>query len=325
LNLPKAVRDLHAVRKGSSVSLTWTIPTETTDGTLIKKQGKMILRRSTDDGRSASVVRESPLPPALKADASRKETFQDSLADLLGKSSADFALYTVEALNNGGKGYGLSNQAVVPLVATMSAPTVQAKASPRGISISWNQAWPPQNPTRLTVQYAYKIMRRLQGSALSTMVAQVGLSNSAMAFVDESIEWEKSYQYWITPVTLWQQNPGNKGEVEGDDSAPVTVLAHDSFPPSAPVGLQAVFSGDPQRLFIDLTWTPNTEPDLAGYNVYRRSDSGTVKINTDLVKTPSFRDTAVESGMKYFYSVSAVDLRNNESARSGPASETVPR
>ena len=80
-----------------------------------------------------------------------------------------------------------------------------------------------------------------------------------------------------------------------------------------------------QQLYIDLTWTPNTEPDLAGYNVYRRvADEAPVKINVDLVKTPSFRDTNVKAGTKYFYSVSAVDLRNNESQKSVEASETVP-
>jgi hypothetical protein len=44
-----------------------------------------------------------------------------------------------------------------------------------------------------------------------------------------------------------------------------------------------------------------------------------------LVKTPAFRDTSVQPGTKYFYSVSAVDLRNNESARSPETSEAVPQ
>jgi fibronectin type 3 domain-containing protein len=43
------------------------------------------------------------------------------------------------------------------------------------------------------------------------------------------------------------------------------------------------------------------------------------------VKTPAFRDTKVEGGKTYFYSVSAVDARGNESGRSEEASETVPR
>jgi len=72
-----------------------------------------------------------------------------------------------------------------------------------------------------------------------------------------------------------------------------------------------------------------TSADLAGYNVYRREASGveektTVKLNPELVKTPSYRDSAVAAGKIYIYSVSAVDVRGNESARSDEASETVP-
>jgi fibronectin type 3 domain-containing protein len=68
-----------------------------------------------------------------------------------------------------------------------------------------------------------------------------------------------------------------------------------------------------------------TDADLAGYNVYRREgEAAPIKLNSDLIKAPSYRDGAVMPGKKYFYSVSAVDLRGNESARSDEASETVP-
>jgi hypothetical protein len=65
---------------------------------------------------------------------------------------------------------------------------------------------------------------------------------------------------------------------------------------------------------------------LAGYNVYRHSGNGpAVKINSELVKTPRFPDPNIQSGMKYFYSVTAVDLRGNESGKSDETSETVPK
>jgi fibronectin type 3 domain-containing protein len=89
--------------------------------------------------------------------------------------------------------------------------------------------------------------------------------------------------------------------------------------------VQAVASGVGQPAFVDLTWAPNTEPHLAGYNVYRREEGQQpAKINDELVKTPTFRDCGVASGHKYFYSVTAVDLRGNESPRSSEASESVP-
>jgi fibronectin type 3 domain-containing protein len=115
-------------------------------------------------------------------------------------------------------------------------------------------------------------------------------------------------------------------EVEGEDSPPVEVSVHDSFPPAAPTEVQAVASAGGGQSFIDLTWTLNGEADLAGYNIYRREAGGQPqKINAELVKTPAFRDVNVAAAHTYLYSVSAVDLRNNESGRSEETSETVPQ
>jgi len=114
--------------------------------------------------------------------------------------------------------------------------------------------------------------------------------------------------------------------VEGDDSPAQRVFTNDVFPPGVPSGLQAVFSGAGQEPFVDLIWAPDTDADLAGYNVYRREGDGQLgKINSELVKAPAFRDQNVAAGKTYVYSVSAVDLRGNESAHSEEATEAVPQ
>jgi hypothetical protein len=324
LGIPKPVSDLRAVRKGATVTLSWSAPSDTTDGVLIRKPGKMQLSRTV--GTTSSVIADLPLEPSLKQDQAPPPSATDSLTPLLAPgNAADFAAYRVIATSSSGKGAGPGNEVSVPLVPTADPPQqVSAKAVPLGISLSWEQSWPPQNQTHLTAQFAYRIMRKQEGATAVVMVQQVNAGNEAMAFVDTGIEWQKHYDYWITPVTLWQGG-GKKGEVEGSDSQVASVFANDVFPPASPAGLQAVFSGMAQQLYIDLTWTPNTEPDLAGYNVYRRvADEAPVKINVDLVKTPSFRDANVKAGTKYFYSVSAVDLRGNESVKSTETSEAVP-
>jgi fibronectin type 3 domain-containing protein len=86
-----------------------------------------------------------------------------------------------------------------------------------------------------------------------------------------------------------------------------------------------VASGVGQKPFVDLTWAPNTEPDLAGYNVYRRESNGAPnKVNDQPVKTPTYRDSAVVTPKTYSFAVSAVDARGNESPRSDEATETLP-
>src|SRR6267142_190666 len=324
LNIPRPVHDLQAARKSDVVVLSWTSPQQTTDGALVSKAGKTIVRRATGESPPV-VVRELPLPPASKG-AQEQGTFRESLATQIASGAGDFAIYTVEVTNSQGRSDGISNRAVVPLVATPPPPEgIQVTLVPEGVSVTWKQDWPPQPPSRLKAQYAYLIRRRLEGANKPVTVTRIFAGNQATLFVDTGIDWEKQYQYWITPVTLWQSDSGEKGEVEGDDSSVVSIAARDVFPPAVPAGVQAVFSGSEQNLFIDLTWTANTDADLAGYNIYRRIAGGqTEKINAELVKSPSFRDSNVRAGTKYFYTVSALDQRGNESGKSEETSEQVP-
>ncbi len=331
LNIPNAVDNLRADRKGDTVTLSWTQPEQTTDGARVSKPGKMVVRRATSDNSVASTVRELPLQPVSKSDSAQPLTVQDSLAAILNSSAVpDFAIYSVDTLNNSGNTAGESNQVSVPLVPIL--PTlegVQATTVAQGVSLSWKQPRAPQNRTHLTASFVYRIMRLREGpNQQPTMVKQLDAGNEAMLFIDSGIEWEKNYQYWITPVTIWEnQGTGAKGEVPGDDSPKVSVMTRDVFPPAAPASLQAVFSSNQKQTFIDLAWTPNSESDLAGYNVYRRAadEQQFKKLNSELVKTSAFRDTAIRPGIQYFYAVSAVDLRNNESPKSAETSETVPR
>jgi hypothetical protein len=332
LNIPKPIRDLAAMRKGEVITLTWTNPTDTTDGALLKRTGKVFLRRGFVASESStqaitSPLGEVPLPPTLKEGTESTGTFRDSLANIQPPASANFAVYTVQAASNSGRASGNSNQVFVPLVPAPTLPkNIHVDVIPAGVKIAFDPVPPPRNVSALMVRFIYRITRRSEGSKQPAVIAEPAIGNEAMAVIDKGIEWEKKYEYWITPVAVWQQNEKYKGEVEGEDSPVVAVFTKDIFPPAVPSGLQAVFSGVSQQSFIDLTWTPNTDPDLAGYNVYRRTEGQpAVKINSDLVKTPAFRDTAVQPGATYFYSVSAMDLRNNESARSQETSESVPR
>jgi hypothetical protein len=270
-------------------------------------------------------ISELPLQPTLKEGRGEQATAKDTLTNLLRPGSSGFAVYMVLAQGRNGKSFGLPNRVSVPLVPNLPPPRkLSANPVPTGIMISWEPSGPVPNANKQT-QYAYKIMRRLQGAKDPVLVTQVKANDAANSFTDTGIEWENSYQYWIVPVTLLQDG-NRKGEIEGDDSPIVDVLAHDSFPPANPSGIEAVYSPATTNSFIDITWTANTEPDLAGYNVYRRRENELpVKINSDLIKTPRFPDPGVQPGKKYFYSVTAVDLRGNESGKSEERSETVPK
>jgi hypothetical protein len=237
-----------------------------------------------------------------------------------------FINYAVETLNTSGRSAGLSNQVQAPLVPTLPAPRdVVGKVTPDGIVLSWGKVEPPNGMPQLA--YKYRVHRRTDGAAAETVIGEVPVSSGSTASItDNTFEWEKTYWYRVSTATSLSLPGKPHIDIDGDESEEVRIFAHDVFPPAVPTGVQAVFSGVGQRPFVDVTWAPATDADLAGYNIYRRQEnSGRVKLNSELIKTPTFRDENIARGGTYFYSVSAVDLRGNESAPSEEASENVLR
>jgi fibronectin type 3 domain-containing protein len=112
----------------------------------------------------------------------------------------------------------------------------------------------------------------------------------------------------------------NNTEAESDPSEEAGITPEDRFPPAVPAGLNAATAPNS----IELSWESDTEPDLAGYRVYRSTGAGAFEKMGDPVQVPSYSDRAVEHGKTYHYAVSAIDKSGNESARSGPVEATLP-
>lgn len=330
LGIPKPVSDLEAIRTGSTVTLTWTNPRETTDGELIRKRGRVVVYRRLSSEPSGQRINDVALQPTLKEQQPGvKQTVTDSLIEILSGPSAaklaDFVSYTVVTESGAGKNGGPSEEANVPLVPTLPQPQIALKVIPGGVVVSWPNAEMPGGSAGFQTNDFYRVMRREEGAKEPVKVGEAPAVGTNIEFLDSGVEWQKTYQYWVTPVTSWAM-AGKRGEVEGETSSQTTVFANDIFPPARPSGLQAVFSGQTEQPGIDLTWTPNTDQDLAGYNVYRQvGGQQPAKISTELAKTPSFHDGDVRPEMTYIYSVTAVDLRGNESAHSEQAQESVPK
>ncbi|HEX2953012.1 MAG TPA: glycoside hydrolase family 9 protein [Bacillota bacterium] len=87
---------------------------------------------------------------------------------------------------------------------------------------------------------------------------------------------------------------------------------HDLIPPAAPTSLTATAAGQSQ---INLDWADNTESDLASYNIYAGTVSGSLTL-IGTSKTSSFTQTGLAASTTYYYQVTAVDSSSNESTRS---------
>jgi hypothetical protein len=328
LELARPVRDLRAVRKGDRVFLTWSEPFETTDKQNIRHPGVTKVCRSLVERMNDCSTEVAKLPSVRIATRKAKPveaSYTDRLtAEFERANPLSLLWYGVKVLNSYGRTAGLSNQVAVPAAPTVPPPAdFEAHLSANGVKLTWAPVAPPEISG---LRFLYRVYRREAGRRVDQIAGELEVGGQpATSIVDRNFEWEKTYDYHLTIVTLVSAGNGPGQAVEGEDTPVRPVVAHDVFPPRAPTGLAAAFSGPGQKPFIDLVWTPNREPDLAGYNIYRREPGGEAqRLNPEPVPSPAFRDSAVLPGRSYLYSVSAVDVRGNESSRSEEAAETVP-
>ncbi len=142
------------------------------------------------------------------------------------------------------------------------------------------------------------------------------------SYSDKAFESGKTYAYVVRSVITVEGAP-----LESSDSAPSVVEPRDTFPPAVPQALAAaVLPGETEgALLVDLSWSINVEPDFAGYRVYRseQADTRGHLLTPDLLPSPAYRDTSVQPAHNYWYTVTAVDRAENESAPSPPVSVEI--
>ena len=99
--------------------------------------------------------------------------------------------------------------------------------------------------------------------------------------------------------------------VLGPYSEAVALTPQDAFAPAVPRDVRAV----PTPTGVELSWTSNEEPDLAGFFVLRDGE----RLNADPVQAAAYSDTSAAAATTYRYSVVAVDKLGNASEPSAPA------
>lgn len=107
-----------------------------------------------------------------------------------------------------------------------------------------------------------------------------------------------------------------------DDSTVAPEVTYEA-PLSAPSGLRVALmpNGD-----ILLRWNPSTQPNLSGYNVYRRAISETPidQLNDAVLTAANYTDTNAQPGLVYEYRVTAISVRGTESTYASVEINTRP-
>jgi fibronectin type 3 domain-containing protein len=131
-------------------------------------------------------------------------------------------------------------------------------------------------------------------------------------YVDQTVQNGTTYYYVVQAVDTATKASTNSSEV--------AATPQDATPPLAPT----VVTPTAGNARVDLTWTPNSEPDIHHYNVYRAQTSGGTYtlVGSTTGSTPSYADTGVTNLTTYYYVVQAVDTASNGSPYSAEVSVT---
>jgi hypothetical protein len=176
---------------------------------------------------------------------------------------------------------------------------VRAEATAEGVRLTWRARGD-----------SFRIYRRTGSDGFAPVA-----NAPQPSWTDSGAEFGQHYVYQVqTMVKL-----SNNAEAESDPSEECGITPEDRFPPTVPKGLNAATAPNS----IELSWESDTEPDLAGYFVYRSAGAGPFSKIGEMVAIPSYSDRGVEHGKTYRYAVSAIDKTGNESARSGPVEATL--
>jgi hypothetical protein len=328
IQIPKPISDLAATQFGKQVKLSWTLPKLNIDGSEAKSLARLeIYRLSTQPGTVILPDLDQSGYSATKWMVLETSSFDnyrvgeklvltDRLTGLDDKEifQNEFS-YAIKAINRKMKDAGYSNLTQLRVYPVAFPPEgVQASLAEHFIELRWEP--PARNIDGSTPVNDVKFnVYRSEGSneRVKTVLTKVPTANRS--FKDESMVLGKTYYYVIRSVTSTPL-----GLIESFDSPELGATNNDVYPPTVPSEVTAV-SNDQS---ISLVWSPNTEPDLAGYYVFRSGeDHNYEKLTRERITTASYTDSSVEKGKTYYYRIMAVDFSGNESNYSEEVSDKV--
>jgi hypothetical protein len=207
------------------------------------------------------------------------------------------ARIAVKALNPRDKDGGWSNVVNLPVIPAIGAPAnFQVAAVAEGVQLSWN-----------STEKSFIIYRQAPGETELTKYDTATTS----PYLDRNTVYDKPYVYAVKAVQ-------ETAESQVVKAAPYTPI--DKFSPAIPAGLAAVVGTQS----VELVWERDTEPDLAGYRIYRDAGTGQFERIGVSENAPNFSDKTAMQGKRYRYAVTAYDQSGNESKLSEAFEVVIP-
>jgi hypothetical protein len=300
LHIPVAVTDLSAVETGEAIDIQFMLPRQTTDAVTIGSFHAVELRAGPDVAPfdfMTWLAGTKPVPVTtaqIDSAANESQPLRTSLpvSDWGGKHIV-IAVRTAQKDTHYSQ---WSNVVRLRVVDPLPVPMLKLDSDPNGVKITIDPF--PKNAK-------VRIFRRGPAEEQAT---EAGIADSP-DYIDHGAEYGTQYTY---SAVAFDDTDGANARSKPSESVSFTSI--DSFSPSTPKNLTALAG----PTSIELSWDRSPEPDVHGYNVFRSVDGGAFERISEAINLPAFSDANVQHGQKYSYQVSAVDVRNNESARSAP-------
>jgi hypothetical protein len=332
------IADLTAHQVGDGVALNFSLPSKTIHGDrLLQPPEIQILRGELKpDGspnlKSLHVVETVPGELAAKYQPDDRTQLVTPIAPTENRSVEGFDAIFAVRTQASRKRSSVNSNAVKIHIYPVPSPIgqLQSQLTDSAIELSWQAPTQTVGGDPITVTEYHVYRGELDPKAYDAQItggdalhehftAPLALLNRTNDphYSDSQFDFGKIYVYLVRSVT----SAGNNAiALESSDSDVLILKPADTFPPSTPQSVVAASVENPEStppsLEVDLSWSINSEQDLAGYRVYRSEREGEkgAIATQDLLPSPAYRDTSVASGHKYWYSVTAVDLSGNESA-----------
>lgn len=360
VRVPAAPAEVTAERRGQAVDVRFAVPAANTDGSRPANIERVevyalngpkvaaeaeVLKAGT---RVGTIDVKAPRDPNDTVDADEPDSdmqplegpgldqgatahVRDLLSEAAVSGDASTRTYVSVGITTRGRRGPVSKATAVPLGPAPAAPPQPSLSyDETTITLSWAPLDSPpateggEAPT--LAYHVYDVSPAPPASATESggdRQASAGgqparLTNTPLAeptYADTRITWNAERCYVVRTVRRYGDLV-----VEGDSSRQRCATLKDTFPPAPPTGVTAVASEGS----INLIWTPNSERDLAGYQVLRATlPSGELTLMTPTTITESSFADAVKAGARYAYAVQAVDSAGNASAPSDRIEETA--
>jgi predicted small lipoprotein YifL len=312
--LPVKIRDLQIQQIGNNIKLIWNYPTLLSDKKTRmerKKVSKIRIYYASKQLSPKQFKKKSTL--LMKLDHKKIETennmfnvFIPFKTKNLDRKLHGFAIkYTYER-----KKSPLSIIATIQSVMPAKPITdLTIKKENKVIKLKWTR--PALNMSNKPIQYitGYRVYKRIQKGPF--LLAN---KESVLQEFYEDMDTGKDGEYFYRVSAIMSK------EIESDVSNTVSVKVKDIFPPDPPANLISFKTED----HIFLTWNPVEDKDLDFYKVFRKSDpEAEFKLIVDRLNQNFYKDIGLKQGNTYIYTVSAVDLKGNESQISNVVQEDL--